>query len=68
MRLKTRVRKGRKYWVAWGHDSNSKDLIETVLSEVNDLLLDKGLEIRSWDDEESEYDYKITLELDEVKQ
>ena len=76
IRLKTRVKKGKVYWVTWGCDSYSNDLWKTVLSVVNDLLLDKGLEIKSssdevrkkFGDENPEYDYKIILELDEVKQ
>ena len=75
IRLKTRVRKGKIYWVTWGSDSCSNDLWKTVLSVVNDLLLDKGLEIKSSSDkvsnsniENPQYDYKIILELDEVKQ
>ena len=71
IRLKTRVKKSKKYSVTWGHDSYSDDLWKTVLSVVNDLLLDKGLEIKSSSDEvrnsdikNPEYDYKITLELD----
>jgi len=67
MKLKP-VRKGRQYWVAWSYDSNAQDVVDTVLQEVNDLLLDKGLEIRNYPDDESEYDYKITLQLDEVRQ
>jgi hypothetical protein len=49
-------------WVAWTYDAMTCDVAHDIISEINLLLKDKGIEISShFDDEQEDWDYKFNL-------
>ena len=49
-------------WVAWNYDVMTCDVADDIISEINLLLKDKGIEISShFDDEQEDWDYKYNL-------
>ena len=49
-------------WVAWSYNSMTCDIAYDIVSEINLLLKNKGIEISSrFDDEQEDWDYKFDL-------
>ena len=49
-------------WVAWTYDAMTCDVANDIISEIDLLLKDKGIEISSYfDDEQEDWDYKFNL-------
>ena len=49
-------------WVAWSYNSMTCDVAYDIVSEINLLLKNKGIEISSrFDDEQEDWDYKFDL-------
>ena len=51
-------------WVAWSYDCSPKDIAESILHEVNNILKDRGIFIDShFDYDQQDYDFKLKLQL-----
>ena len=55
-------------WVAWSYNSMTCDVAYDIVSEINLLLKNKGIEISShFDDEQEDWDYKFDLWIRDTK-
>lgn len=55
-------------WIAWSYDSLGMDISLDLISEINDLLKDKGVYVDyDLDEENNDWDFKLNLELAERK-
>lgn len=55
-------------WIAWSYDALGMDISLDLISEINDLLKDKGVYVDyDLDEENNDWDFKLNLELAERK-